>query len=82
MQVQLAIDLICYNCRQLSLVLIFCEGKALREFLSIAADIATIVTAFCAAGVLIKLNVNINSSTSKRADQSAKGTSNTQNVSQ
>ncbi|SFH61916.1 hypothetical protein SAMN05216299_1394 [Nitrosospira sp. Nsp14] len=54
----------------------------MRELLSILADIATIVTAICATGILVKVNVSLKSTTDKRAKQIAKGTANTQNIAQ
>jgi hypothetical protein len=52
----------------------------MRELLSILADIATILTAISAAGILYKININISSE--KTANQSAKGSGNTQNIRQ
>lgn len=54
----------------------------MREYLSIAADMATIITAFCAAGYLIKISFSVNNSSSKRAAQNANGDSNRQKISQ
>lgn len=54
----------------------------MREFLSILADVATIVTAFSAAGILLKVNVSIKNSANKSANQTAKGHGNNQNIKQ
>jgi hypothetical protein len=54
----------------------------MREYLAIAADIATIVTALCAASYLIKISISVNATSSKRASQVAKGDSNKQKISQ
>jgi hypothetical protein len=54
----------------------------MRELLSIIADIATIVTACCAVGFLIKINVNVSDVGNKKANQSAKGDGNSQNIRQ
>jgi hypothetical protein len=54
----------------------------MREYLAIAADVATIITAFCAAGYLIKISVSVSANTSKRATQTAKGDSNKQRINQ
>lgn len=52
----------------------------MREFLSIAADIATIIAAISAVGIFYKININISSE--KNASQSAKGNGNSQNIRQ
>lgn len=52
----------------------------MRELLSIVADVATIVTAICAAGVLVRINIYLNSNSSKNASQRANGTGNSQNI--
>jgi hypothetical protein len=56
--------------------------KYMKEILSIIADVATIVTALCATGILVKINVNIKDSENKKANQIAKGKSNNQKISQ
>jgi len=52
----------------------------MRELLSILADIATIVTAVCATGILVKVNISIKNSADKKASQVAKGNDNSQNI--
>lgn len=54
----------------------------MREVLSIIADIATIVTAICATGILVRVNINLSNTSSKNADQRASGTNNRQNIKQ
>ena len=54
----------------------------MRELLSILADIATIVTALCATGILMQVKIDVKNSKDKNATQNAKGTSNTQNIKQ
>lgn len=54
----------------------------MREVLSILADIATIVTAICATGILVRVNIHLSNNSSKNADQRASGTSNRQNIKQ
>lgn len=54
----------------------------MRELLSIAADIATIITAICATRILLRINIYLNSDSSKNATQRASGTSNSQNIKQ
>lgn len=55
---------------------------AMREILSILADLATIVTAICASGILIRVNIHLNNNSSKNATQRANGASNSQNIKQ
>lgn len=54
----------------------------MQELLSIAADIATIVTAICATGIYLRININLHSDSRKNATQRASGTGNTQNIKQ
>jgi hypothetical protein len=54
----------------------------MRELLSILADIATIVTALCATGILVRINVHLNNNSSKNAAQRASGKNNSQNIKQ
>lgn len=54
----------------------------MRELLSIAADIATVITAICATGILLRINIYLNSDSSKSATQRANGTGNSQNIRQ
>lgn len=54
----------------------------MREILSIAAEIATIITAICATGILVKISINVDNSSNKRASQNAKGESNRQSIRQ
>jgi hypothetical protein len=54
----------------------------MREILSILADIATIVTALCATGILLRINIHLSNNASKNADQRASGTNNKQNIKQ
>ena len=54
----------------------------MREILSILADIATIVTAVCATGILVRVNIHLRNNSSKNADQRASGTNNRQNIKQ
>ncbi|NMG28443.1 hypothetical protein [Aromatoleum evansii] len=54
----------------------------MRELLSIVADIATIITALCATGILVRINIYLSSNSSKNAAQRASGTGNNQNIKQ
>ena len=54
----------------------------MREILSILADVATIVTALCATGILVRINIHLSNNASKNADQRASGTNNKQNIKQ
>jgi hypothetical protein len=54
----------------------------MRELLSIAADIATVITAICAAGIFLRINIYLSSDSSKSATQRASGTGNSQNIKQ
>lgn len=54
----------------------------MRELLSIAADIATIITAVCATGIFLRINIHLNSDSSKNATQRASGTGNSQKIKQ
>lgn len=54
----------------------------MREILSILADIATIVTAICATGILVRINIHLSNNSSKNAAQRAIGAGNSQNIKQ
>lgn len=54
----------------------------MQATLSVLADIATIITAICAAGVLVRVNVYVSKNSSKSAEQKASGTGNSQNIKQ
>lgn len=54
----------------------------IRELLSIAADIATIITAFAATSIAIKTNIKIGNIGQKNTDQVARGNNNKQSIKQ
>jgi hypothetical protein len=54
----------------------------MQEILSIFADIATIITAICATGIFMRVNIHLSNNSSKNATQHISGTGNSQNIKQ
>jgi hypothetical protein len=54
----------------------------MREIISILADIATIITAISATGILVRITIHLSNNSSKNAAQRAIGTGNSQNIKQ